>query len=683
MNRKFKKALDRKMQVKLPESLGKDNILSKIDTPEIRITENPRKNNMVKRLVPLAASLMLVAGLIGIYFGTGMNEKKEEYIPDDKTDVMHYQSYDAVYEKFDELHETAKKNNIYNGFRDMVAATDDILTGGIPEASPDSATNGSAETGKTKEEQYGVTNTQESGVDEGDIIKTDGDYLYVVNSDSNRSVSVVSLADKKMAEVSQIDFDSDETVCEIYISGDKLVAVGNLADETDGAELEKGRYYTVGCVGFAYADTFVKEYDIADRNNPELISEYSQQGSYESSRVTDSKLYVISEYRVDIYGEDYRDNCIPETVYNGAEKQIEPSNIHVLLESDSPEYAVITTRDLTKNSEPESQAVLGSCENLYASTKGLFLAETESDDKGQQFTKIYKFNYTDTGLKHMCTGKVDGYLNNQFSMSYDGEYFRVATTVNKVEESDNGTFSSSLDNRMNNLYILNNNMAVAGKVEDLAKGETIESVRFVGDMAYVVTFRQTDPLFVIDLSDHENPTVKGELKIPGFSEYLHPIADGFLVGVGQDGTESGTNGDCKVSLFDVTNPYEPEESSVLTVADGKGYCYTEVGQNHKLYINLSENEFAVPFVIHGYVNNIKTEKSGDYYIRYRLSNDGLCEVSRYYVGGDESDVTGATYVGDVFYVVTNNYGKGTYITAFDLNSHEQLGSLQTSEWQGK
>ena len=181
-------------------------------------------------------------------------------------------------------------------------------------------------------------------------------------------------------------------------------------------------------------------------------------------------------------------------------------------------------------------------------------------------------------------------------MSYDGEFFRIATTLDKVTV-DGDSVSMSMGDRVNNLYILNNDMKIIGKVEDLAKGELIESVRFVGNMAYVVTFRQTDPLFVIDLNDPKNPTVKGELKIPGFSEYLHPMADGLLVGVGRDGTSSGTNGDSKVSLFDVSNPYEPKETVSLSVGNGKAFSYSSIGTNHKLFINLSETEFAVPFTM--------------------------------------------------------------------------------------
>ena len=293
--------------------------------------------------------------------------------------------------------------------------------------------------------------------------------------------------------------------------------------------------------------------------------------------------------------------------------------------------------------------LIKSKEEIIKSNKTNVLSLKLQNEKYQEITKVYRFEYTDSGVKHMAEGKVNGYINNQFSMSYDGEYFRIATTYNKVTV-DGNNISMNVEDRVNNLYILNNSMQIIGKVEDMAKGELIKSVRFIGNMAYIVTFRQTDPLFVIDLTDPENPTVKGELKIPGFSEYLHPITENLLVGVGRDGTMTGENGDCKVSLFDVSNPYEPKESSVLKVSDGKAYCYSTVADNHKTYITLSSNEFAVPFSIDGYVYN---DNDGDYYIRYKLTSDGLCEVARLKVGDNGSQIMGATYVENIFYVVNN------------------------------
>lgn len=716
MSKRTEKALNKKLNVKLPENLSKDNILGQLENvQEEKIIEIPKKKNTAKRLVPIAASLALVVGLLGIYFGTGLGDKlKTEENISDKTEVVRYESYDKIYDKFDDLRKDYERNDVYNYVQDIFGfGVDEDMA--LPEASEeemwgestddsaaDTGTNDSANSSvsmpsteysdatideeTTEQKNYGTTNTQESGVDEGDIIKTDGNYLYIANADE-KTVSIVDVTGEEMKIAAQIELDGRETISEIYISGTRLVVLGSVYPDNVEKKTYSDGTETITIYDYAYAvrNAFVKVYDISDRTAPALVTEYSQQGEYDNSRMIGTKLYCISTYYVDITADDYRDKCIPETEINGVCEKVEAGCISIVEDSSSTSYAIITTLDVQNDTEPYCEAVLGNCDELYASAKGLFLSETAYDSKTyDESTKIYRFEYTDTGVDYKCMGKVDGYINDQFSMSYDGEYFRIATTVNKTTILGD-MVSSSLDNRVNNLYILNNNMQIVGSVEDLAQGETIQSVRFVGNMAYVVTFRQTDPLFVIDLSDPENPTVKGELKIPGFSEYLHPIADGLLIGVGYDGTESGTNGDCKVSLFDVTNPYEPVESSVLPVSNGTANCYPSVADNHKLYIKLSENEFMVPFHVLKYVDSgspYVRDESYICYIRYRLTGNELCEVARYDVAGIDSRIMGATYVGNTFYVIVNEYNLNidddTYVVAYDLTTNEEIGRIKTA-----
>lgn len=712
MSKKIEKALNEKLNVKLPENLSKDNIFEQLEFVQQneKIIEMPKKKNNAKRIIPVAASFAIIIGLLSAYFGFGLGEKTSKPSTSDKIEVMRYQSYDKIYDKFENL----RKEYIKNGFDDILVnvlngsftyAADDfvinesaenvagnVLTGqanSSDSSMPESAPEADASTSTTNKD-FGTTNRQEEDVDEGDIIKTDGNYLYVVTADRNL-VSIVDVQSDDMKELSQIKIDKTECVEEIYINESMLIIIGSVYEEnwlngkisSDDA-VAYGTTYPYGYGNLQNA-SFVKIYDITDRTSPKLVTEYSQQGSYDSSRMIGTKLYNVSTYYVNIRDDNYRDQCIPETEINGVCEKIPADCISVIEESVSSTYAVITTIDVKNDTEPKCEAILGNCDELYASSKGLFLSETAYDKKTyEENTKIYRFEYTDTGVNFKCMGKVAGYINDQFSMSYDGEYFRIATTLNKTETSGDwvGGMAISTSNRINNLYILNNNMQIVGKVEDLAKGETIQSVRFVGNMAYVVTFRQTDPLFVIDLSDPTKPTVKGELKIPGFSEYLHPIADGLLVGVGYDGTESGTNGDCKVSLFDVSNPYEPKETSVVRVTNGDGSVYNSIGMNHKLYIKLSENEFAVPFNVRWFVHNgEKGRERGEYYIRYRLEDGKLNEVSRYYMCDEETAVMGATYVEDTFYAVVDCYNQGTCVVSFDLTTNQEVDRVLLNEWE--
>ena len=683
MSKKVENALNEKMQTKLPESLEKENILELIsnETPDyteikLKVIPNSKKKSKAKKLVPIAASLALVIGLLSI-FGNGAFNKKI-INTEDVTEVVRYQSYDNIYAKFDELHKDAKKDNMFNLF----GATEEIYNTSSDDALAGSAaTGGSADADSALPEsstedkllsdnEHGTTNNQEQGVEEGDVIKTDGKFLYVANQGDKR-VSIVDAMSSELTVLSQIEIDDNHSLTEIYLSGDKLIITGGY--------YENEKYYTddtaitYGCYKPFNSDTFVKVYDISDRNNPELITEYSQQGGYKNSRMIGDKLYCISTYYVNVYNNNYRNYCIPETTVNGVCDKISADCISVIEESNSSSYAVITTLDINEK-EPESEAVLGDCEELYASAKGLFLSETDYENS-QEYTKIYRFEYTDTGVDYKCMGKVPGYINDQFSMSYDGEYFRIATTQNNVTIFGDAV-TMSVDDRANNLYMLNNNMQVVGSLQNLAKGETIQSARFIGDMAYVVTFRQTDPLFVIDLSDPTSPTVLGELKITGFSEYLHPISDTVLLGVGQDGTEDGTNGDCKVSLFDISDPLNPTESSKITVTNGNGLAYTPVAYNHKSFIKLSENEFFVPFCVTHYIDTYHS-KNISYYIRYQIDGTTVKEIARYSLGAD-CDMLGGTYIGNKFYALINNYtnSEKTQLVCFNLQTNEEIGRVK-------
>ncbi len=687
MNKKIKKSLNEKMNIGLPKALEKENVMDLL--PEGEVVEIKQKNKSIKKVLPLVASLVLVFGVIAIYFGLGLNKPNTDIDPvtpnGDIAEVVKYQSYDKVYEKFDSLKKEYEKNKVESW---LYSSADDFANSGTVAGVPESAVTEDAVDSAltdTASNSFGTTNTQEKGVDEGDIIKTDGKYLYIANGDYN-SVSIVEAGKGDMTVASKIQLGGEYGVKELYLSNGKLIIVGGYySADMIGTVIQGDIAVYDMAYGSAYTNQcFVLVYDVSDPANPQKINEYIQQGSFESTRMIGARLYTISGYFVSLRDDDYRDNCIPEITVNGVNEKIPAGCISIVEESQKSNYTVVTTLDLTKEGEPTAEAILGGCTEIYASLDSLFTAETIYNYKnGTNTTKIYRFEYTDTGVNFKCCGIVDGYINDQFSMSYDGKYFRIATTANRAENNENNdeVVSWSNSNIVNNLYILNDQMQPVGKVEDLAKGETIKSVRFVENMAYVVTFRQTDPLFVIDLTDPTNPTVKGELKIPGFSQYLHPIKAGLLVGVGRDGTDEGENNNCKVSLFDVTNPYEPKESSILkVVSGGDAYCYTYVERNHKAYINLANDEFAVPFEVLSYTMNGDgyNKAYGAIYIRYRLEGDKLQEVARYTLGTHVYAI-GATYIDDVFYVLTNSYADGTVVTAFDMNTHERISEVKTAD----
>ena len=225
---------------------------------------------------------------------------------------------------------------------------------------------------------------------------------------------------------------------------------------------------------------------------------------------------------------------------------------------------------------------------------------------------VYKFNLENGSINVASQSSVPGTLINQFSMDEHEGMFRIATTTGEMWQNTS----------KNNVYILDNNLKIIGKLEGLAPGERIYSTRFAEDRIYMVTFKQVDPLYVIDASNPNNPVVEGMLKIPGYSTYLHIVDENHILGFGYDtevSTWGGTiSGGLKLSLFDVTDADKPKE--VKTEIIGKSGTYSEILYNHKaLMFSLSKGIMAFPVNITG--ENYKNEFNGAYI--YNIDNDNF------------------------------------------------------------
>lgn len=408
---------------------------------------------------------------------------------------------------------------------------------------------------------HGTTNVQVQGIDEDDIIKNDGKYIYVL---SDSSVKIIDAADMKL--MSKTDFESRGSNG-MYIYKNTLAVVGH--DYTEANQ------------------TILEIYDITDKSKPVLVNEVSQDGGYFSSRLIGGKVILLSQFYV--YPEDINltkgyavyDDIAPSVTVNGVCEHLDPHMITILPQQKnySEAYTVMTTVDLDSDKfKPITSAVLGTGENVYCTAENLYVCDTVYNrnetvigemvsvtDLGPT-TKIHRFSIKDGTIRSEATGEVDGRMLNQFSIDEKGEYIRVATT---------GT--------ANSVFVLNKSLKKISEITGIAKGETIQSVRYIGDYGYVVTFRQTDPLFVIDFGDMKNPEIVGELKIPGFSSYLHPF-NGYLVGIGTDGDDFGTTDALKISLFDISDPTKPQEIDRFKIA----HAYAETG--HKTVMDCSEKD---------------------------------------------------------------------------------------------
>jgi hypothetical protein len=237
---------------------------------------------------------------------------------------------------------------------------------------------------------------------------------------------------------------------------------------------------------------------------------------------------------------------------------------------ESTNYMIVVGIPTETKGDIVKEVILGQSENIYASTEHLYVASTNWNYRSDnQTTSVYKFDMGPDGIEFLAKGRVPGKILNQFSMDEDGEYFRIATTRGF---SWDGTSD-------NNVYVLDSDMNMIGKLEGIAPGETIYSTRFVGSRLYMVTFKKIDPFFVIDLGNPAFPSILGKLKIPGFSDYLHPYDENHILGFGQETIDPDAfeleerNIDfawfqgMKVGLFDVTDVENPIEKFKVVIGD--------------------------------------------------------------------------------------------------------------------
>jgi inhibitor of cysteine peptidase len=407
-------------------------------------------------------------------------------------------------------------------------------------------------------DEYSSTNIQVAGVDEADIVKTDGDFIYVVSG--NKTFIVEAYPPEQAQILSEIEVTG--TIAGIFVNGDRLVVFG---DETP--------YYlyddvirlggpTEGIVWMPYylsPKTFVKVYDISDRGNPQLERDISADGGYLSSRMIGDYAYVVINEPV--YGQDSKVE-LPAVCSDGVEREIPATDIYY---SDVADYyysytTVVAIDTQVDSKEPTYETILvGASSNLYVSLNNIYLTVPVwgSDVGDGEGTSIYRIQIDGGEMECVASGEVPGMVLNQFSMDEYNGYFRVATT----------TWN---EGNQNNVYVLNMSLNITGSVENLAPGERIYSARFMGDRCYLVTFKQIDPLFVIDLNDPYAPDVLGYLKVTGYSDYLHPYDETHVIGIGKETTDAGTFAwyqGVKISLFDVSDVSNPVEISKIEIGD--------------------------------------------------------------------------------------------------------------------
>ncbi len=492
----------------------------------------------------------------------------------------------SSYQELQTFLKTSPDQNLYSLSRSGALESDNAP------AAPNAPSASDVESGG---KDYSTTNIQVEGVDEADIVKTDGEYIYIVSG--NNVTIVKAYPPEGVKVVSRITVNG--TVTGIFINEDKMAvfvneysvyilyrgvvedAVGveppevtrpeestNSSTPADDSDVDEPKI--VEPITYEPPTTSIQVYDISDKENPVLTRDFTIDGNYFDSRMIGDYVYVVATMYTYFTETEV---ALPRIQSENSTDVIPATDIYYSNYSDSSyTFTTIIALNIQNDAqEPTHETiVLGGTSAIYVSQNNIYLTFPDYSWQEDETMKtiIQRVKIDQQTITFSATGEVPGYLLNQFSMDENNDYFRIATTVYSYNWR---TFDVS-DTSKNNVYILNMNLDIVGKLEDLAPGEQIYSTRFIGNRLYMVTFRNVDPLFVIDLSDPTDPTVLGQLKVTGYSGYLHPYDETHIIGIGKE-TEYEAKEDfawyqgVKISLFDVSDVYNPVEVAKYEIGD--------------------------------------------------------------------------------------------------------------------
>ncbi len=454
-------------------------------------------------------------------------------------------------------------------------------------------------------ENFSQTNVQVAGVDEADLVKTDGEYIYIVADGKLTILDAWPPGETQVVSQTTVETGADS----LYINGDRVIVLSN---GSGGPVLwdRIGEVIALDSVAYwSQPEIIVTIFDVSDRANPVMLEETTMDGWLVGSRLINDRMVLVvsndfnppsplvvpsldnpelffyeseTDYRARL-DQELDSLALPQFTVNadGFESTGSLVDAAHFFAPDNPEtynFVSIVSFDVAdaEAGPSTSTTMLGVAGEIYVSTSNLYVASQfyTVDDLGSwsPTTFLYQFALNTEDIPLVASGSVAGSVLNQFSMDeFDGQ-FRIATT------------GGSWNSQSNNVFVLEpvgDNLQVIGALTDLAYSERIFSVRFLGDRAFVVTFRQIDPLFAIDLTDSTRPTVAGELKIPGFSSYLHPVGANYLVGVGREVINNVPRG-LQLSLFDVSDLTNPLLADQITEGAGE-YGYSEAFDDHHAF----------------------------------------------------------------------------------------------------
>ena len=558
-------------------------------------------------------------------------------------------SYDDVYAfleaEMKERERNEKRAVVENLFSwgeksDAEMAVEDAAPAEVPmmkAATTETTAEASAEAGTG--DDYSTTNVRQEGVDEADVVKTDGRYLYVLRND-NRKLSIVD-TENGLEETYCIHMDEEQYVQEFYFlpTEKKLIAITSIYQ----GEIKGDSVYAGARMIWDPSITQVITYDVSDAENPKEIGKVEQSGNYASSRLSDGHVYLFTNYHA---GGDFAKEEPELYIPTVDAKLIEAEDIYLPETDRGCMYEVITSIDVNEPDKAKgSKSIFTNGGQLYVSNENIYYYETSwaYTDKVEE-TTIRKIAYNNGELTPLAQNTVDGYINDSFSIDeYEGN-LRVIVTVGDT----------------NSVYVMNKELEVIGKIEGLAEEERVYSARFMGATAYFVTFYETDPLFTVDFSNPKDPKIIGKLKIPGFSDYLHFYGEDKLLGIGMDvDEETLVTGGVKLTMFDISDKTDVKEEATYVM---ENVYSTDVSYDYKAaLIDVPKNIICFPAY---------TEGGQNYYIfSYTPEQGFVCELNEE-INGNGMYVTRGVYIKDTLYVV-----QGNIIEAYSLKTYKKVDDI--------
>jgi uncharacterized secreted protein with C-terminal beta-propeller domain len=584
-----------------------------------------KKPNII--IISLLTTLLLISSIpISLY----LLSPNQPIIPDDEFEITLNQF--ASYEELKEYLDSNPEGEFYTtGGRTALDSNEMWVTPEEP-----AAPSMSGDAAEKQSTDYSKTNIQVEGVDEADIVKTDGEYIYVAAQ--NNLTIIKAYPPQDASVVSKITFDG--SIMGLYINQDKLavflneyqmyilyergMAVDSIAvepgipesSETIDSETSTSINGTDPKEPDVIApppddpvrppepiiweppNTTVKVYDISDKENPTLTRDFSIDGNYFNSRMIGDYVYIVATMYT------YRtatEVALPRVHVDDETETIQAEEIYYSNLSDtSYTFTTIVALNINDdNKEPTHETILmGGTGSIYVSQNNIYLTFPDYSWQENQTmkTRINRAKIDQDKITFVAEGQVPGYLLNQFSMDEYNNHFRITTTI----PSNWRTFAEE-QKSTNNLYVLNMDLNIVGQLENLAPGEQIYSTRFIGNRGYMVTFRNIDPLFVIDLSDPTSPTVLGELKVTGYSGYLHIYDENHVLGIGKETIYDAREDfawyqGIKISLFDVSDVSNPIEVAKYEIGD-RGTDSPILYDHKSLLFDKEKNLLVIPVLL--------------------------------------------------------------------------------------